>query len=67
MVLVNLDGFLPGHLLLIVDLAQVSRVEHMPPDHFVTGASFIFDNAPKAVFLSALQAFAAAEKRDSAK
>jgi hypothetical protein len=49
----NLDGLLPGRLLLVVDLAQV---ENVPLDDFVAHAPLVLDDRPGpmllAIFLS---------------
>jgi hypothetical protein len=47
----NIDGLLPGGLLLIIDLPQI---KNRLLDDFTSGATFVFDDAPIAVLLAIL-------------
>ena len=56
-VLENLDGLLPGGLLLVIDFAQV---EHVALNDPVTSTTLVFDDAPVTVLLAILLSRAAA-------
>ena len=60
-VLKNLDGLLPGRLLLVVDLAQV---ENVALDDFAARATLVFHDRPVAVFLAIFLSRAPTQKHN---
>jgi hypothetical protein len=59
--LVNLDGLLPGRLLLIINLTQI---KNMPLNDLVAGATLVLDDAPIAMVLAIFLPGAATQKHN---
>jgi monomeric isocitrate dehydrogenase len=57
----HLDGFAPGQLLGVIDLAQI---KHVPLHHSASRHAPVLDNAPATVFLAVFLADFAAQKHN---
>jgi len=58
----DLDRLAPGRSLAVVDL---SKIKHLPLNHAAVMNAPVFDNRPRAMFLSVLAANLGAQKHDA--